>query len=369
MNPQEIIQAIIKKTGKTQEQINEEIKKEYEIIKSIDLPEEEKKSMAVRRLIASYRKVMSSRAEVFEGVFIGGTGRMNMVARRRAEAIKLFNENKEKAISRGVTDEKGNPLFHENPAKFKELPKWAKEQRFEKSEKGMLEDKNGSKWIGKAMPEEDWSRTLFGAIKKDDKYLKTQVRLRGENTEATVPFFALLKFNGFALQSSTEELTKINDSGELNVKVIKQLSDNESKSLLDGMFKGLSIKIKDIDEWVEAHQEFMDFAIFDNVTITEISPNKTQTGSQIIRIEDDTSEWFDKEGNVIPPVLCFVPPEVEIDFPEKAIVTVIGKPNVGEKGKRIGVLGIFTKTAFKNLVPKTENIESEPEKEKSEKKW
>jgi hypothetical protein len=87
-----------------------------------------------------------------------------------------------------------------------------------------------------------------------------------------------------------------------------------------------------------------------------INTTPSSTGSIGINISDETSEWFDGEGNVNPGVTCWVPADVTIDFAERSEVWIVGQPAKGQRGININVLGIYTPTIYRNLVPQTKSL-------------
>jgi len=312
-------------------------------MEKMEASDEYKKEYAIRKLVASYRKVLASGAQTWKGVIIGATGRMNMVARRRRDAEKYFRENPEEAIKKGITDKDGNPLHYATPEELEKMPDWM------------------AKRIGTLLPKEDWQRTAFGVVKAKEEWRITQLRLRGENTKVKIPMFTQLTFNALELQSSTEELAKLNDAGTLNFNVEKELSDKEVKNLLQTKFKDNVITISQFDEFCEKHQEWGRFAIIKAI-ITEINPQPTSMGSQMIRIEDSTMDFLDDKGDVVPPIVCFVDEEM-ITFPERSEVYIVGQPNVTDRGKNIGVFGIFVPKTFRNLVPNPRSVSTNEETE------
>lgn len=357
----QIIQKIMEKTGKTQEQLQQEMTEIYKTLEKMPTTDEDKKIIAQRRLVSSYRKALSSRAEIFEGIFIRAMPAMNILAKRKADAVKMFKDNKEDCIAKGITDENGIPLFYEEPDRFKKMPEWARKQRYEELENGPLADDEGKTWIGKKMPEKEMHRTINGVVKVGEQFLPLVFRTREANTGVKVPLFAQLKFNGLKLKNSTEELIRINDSGGLNITVIKQISDVETENLLKAKFPNNLLTLDKFEEYCSQHSEFDRF-IITKVMVTEILPKKTSLGATMITVEDEKMEIIDDNNQIIPSIMCFIQNEDLLTFPEKAEVWIIGKPNITERGKNIEVHGIFTPAIYRNLVPETKSVTGE-------KKW
>jgi len=299
---------------------------------------------AFNRLVASYRKQLASNAKTYQAIFVGSMQPIDMVRKRRSEAIKYYQENKEDAIAKGITDESGNPLHYASDEQIAKMPEWAKKR------------------IGKPLPKEDWQKLVFGLVFQDNgKQLPLIYRMRGENVNVKVPIFTLLKFNGMLLQSSTEELARINDAGRANFNIEKELTDKEVEEMIEAKFKNKIIKVTDFDKYCQEHQEFDRF-VFIKSTITQINPQPTDNGTQIVRIEDETMDFLNEDGDVMQPVTCWIPPTMEIKFPEGASdIYMIGQPNVNERGKSLSVYGYHVPSYIKNLIPQKKTL-GEPNK-------
>lgn len=339
MTNQEIIDIIIKKQNLTKEDVNKELKALYELIKDMEFdgktPEETeaiKKEMATKRFITLYRKLLSSTVETFTGVFIGESGSMDMVAKRRKEAGELFKNDPQKAISKGITDSHGIPLYFATEEQQKTMPVWAKKR------------------VGKPLPETDIQKWTIGLVDIKEKTIPMIFRIRGDNTKTVLPLFKQIKFNGVSLQSSTEELARINDAGSLNIRVEKSLSDIEIEAMFKKYFKNQIITLEQMEKFVQQHQEFNRFAII-KADIVSINPIPLANGTTIVNISDNTLSFIDAKGNILRGVTCWVPEYINIDFPENAEIWIIGVPNVNERGKSINAMGIYTPTMFKNYVP------------------
>jgi len=342
-----VIEMVMTKTGKQKEELHKELD---EIFSSLDksLPENVRKKFAINRFTATYRKILSSNAQIFEGVFIGGTGAFDLVAKRRREALELFKTNPEKAIKQGITDNNGVPLRWASEKDQKRMQKWQKDQ------------------LGKPLPEEDIQRTLIGVVKIEkesgsSKYIQMRFKARGRNTEVNPPTGIPVKYNGLMTKKSTEDLAYINDAGELKFTVIGEtLKSEQMETLIKGAFKNQIINLSQFDTYCQQHQEW-ERMVAVKATVVEIVPRPMASGNQIIRIQDETMNFLDSEGNVIPAITCWVPEWIPINFPEGSEVWVIGQNNMSDKGKSISVYGIYVPDAFKNMVPTPKKIsEGEP---------
>jgi len=340
------LEKICQKTGKTKEQLQNELEVVFKELPE-SMVEEARKKMAVNRIVAQYRKQLSSASETFEGVVIGAPEKMDMVARFREDALRIYKENPEDAIRKGIVDPAGNPLFYEPQDRFEKLLDWQRDIRYEQKPNGTLLWKDGTKWIGKKMPESDYQRLVFGAIFKKEGTIPMVLRLRGDNCNKVIPRFVRMTFNGLKLRTTTPELYRINDAGQINFETVKEISEAELMTIFNTVFKNHLITADKFEEYYNQHTEATRFIIM-KALVTEILPTQTSYGSQMVRIEDETMGFIDDNNEVIPPITCFIPESTPINFPEGSEVYVIGKPNITDRGRNIGVYGIYTPKIFRN---------------------
>lgn len=327
----EILRQIQQKTNKSDEQLKKELE---EIYNSLDksLPDEMRKTVAFNRMVSQYRKVFSpyQKAEIFECIFIGSNDKRDMVASQREQAIEFYKANPTEAVKLKIADEKGNPLYYATKEEYEKLPQFRREL------------------LGTKLPDTQFQRYAIGKARVGESLVDLEFKIRGDNCDKEIPTFTPIKINALKLTKSTEEKLYLNDSGELNIEVVgEKLSEDAAKKLLES-FKDRFITISQIDEFVSSHPEFLRYCIM-NVTVADIVPSPTKTGSQVIRIQDDSIEFIDKDNNPIPPTVCWIPKFMEIDFPLYSDVYLIGIPNVSERGKSINAMGIYVPEMFKKL--------------------
>ena len=358
MTVDEMIIAIKEKIKLTDEQVKKEMESLYNELKGMEFPdktpeetEKIKREMVKRRFVLQYRKELGVKSDTFEGIFIGVTSALDTIAKQRKEAIDAFKKDPEETVKKGITDENGTPLYYVPESKLDGMPPWAKKR------------------LGMPLPKENIQRLAIGLVSmtdkktKDSKTLPMNFSIRADNVKTIVPRFHQLKFNGLATPKSTEELAYINDAGGLNIQLDKRLTDVEVATLFGKYFPEHIIKINQLEKFIEEHtlkdgsgrQEFNRFAII-KAEVVRINTTPSSTGSIGINISDETSEWFDGEGNVNPGVTCWVPADVTIDFAERSEVWIVGQPAKGQRGININVLGIYTPTIYRNLVPQTKSL-------------
>jgi hypothetical protein len=340
----EVLIKICQKANKSEKEIENELNEEYNKLDTT-IPEETRKRMSLMRLIASYRKIWSSSSEVFEGMFIGVTASFDFVAGKRKSAIDFYNENPDEAVKRGITDIDGNPLYFAVEQEITKMPEWAKQR------------------IGQKLPETDIQSIAYGFVNMEGSAIPVQLRIRGDNTKVKIPMFTPVKFNGLKLKSSTEKLYRINDSGELKIQETgKKFGDEQIIKMLKEGFKEYFIKLSDIPEYCSKNTEFGRFAIF-KVLVTDIVPTKLI--NQLIRIEDESLDILDQNGEPVPPVAAWVPEHILLNFPIKSEIFIVGQPNVNERGSSVNIYGIYVPAYIKKIVETPKKINPDEE----EMKW
>jgi len=342
------IEKIVAKTNKKTEELENELNDEFNKLDP-SISEKDRKSMAFSRFRASYRKILSSKGEEVEIVFIGATNALDMVKKRRATAQAIVDKNPETAIKEGMVNKEGELLYYIPQDKFEKLQGWKIKQDYIQSEEGTLIDKTGIKWIGKVIPKEDFQKTAFGAVKfESGKIIPAIVSFRKENSKIPIPMFKWTKVDVFKKQTSSETLLLFNDSGTTEFKNETELKEDEILSLFETTFKKYNLVLGSYKEWCESHSNFNDFAIM-KVVVNEILLPTGRLTNSMLRVDDDTMEFDDEEGNIIPPYACFLSEHIKIDFPEKAEIWMIGKPGTNDRGSTIAVSGIYSKEVYRNL--------------------
>lgn len=358
-----LLEDISKKTGKPVEELQTELNKIYKEdsacifpdVKELDEKQKEYiKVMAVNRLKAFYRKELSTKSELIENViFIGASEGMDMISKKRKEAIECYNKNPQDAINKKIVKlEEGKiiPLFYSPP---EEVEKMVGTTAFMK------------KRLGTPMPDTQLEKYAVGAIEANGQWKEIFFKVRGKNINVSIPTFSIVEFQGFKTKSQNDMIVKVNDAGSLNITIKRPLTEDEIKNLLTTALRAHNAKLADIPKYIGEHLgnggklAYGEYAIFKAV-VTEIVPEQvTDTGRiiRMIRIEDDSVSFTDSEGNVIPPITCFMPPHIPINFPEGSIIYAIGQPTVKERGNSISILGVYVPIYCRNNVPPKKDIE------------
>lgn len=331
----------------------EDIEKEFNNIleeeKSLhpNLTDNDRSQRALQRLALMYKRQMRSPAVGFEGIIIGASDVIDMVAKRRANAMEEWLLNPQEAIEKGLVDEKGTPLDTiQTFSTGRQNPQF-----------------------GKPLPENSYSRNIIGiAVKVKDKEKKPKLfslALRGNNAkELNLPMFKPIKFsaidktpegidNKYNLNAST--FTKFDVDEKIEMPPIKQIILNHCKDMI--------VPLSELENY---HQQNIDN--YDRVAIVQggvssLSLEKTGFGSRVMNIDDtDNLEDIESKG-----LTCWLPEHIDIDFAEQSKVYVIGRTNQGKKKDENGlpteelgdvsmnVYGVYAIPEFKINLP--EDIE------------
>jgi len=368
MDPKDLVSLISKKAGIPEKEIQAELDKHFETLDK-EIPEADRIAMSVRKIRSYYRKELSSNAVEFTIRVLGSTGVIDMVKKRIKDAIELSKTNPSLASQRNVVDEMGKPLYNASQVKFEKMAAWQVEQQFVENDKGHLStfkiEKGAdgkstfsktvmAKYVGKPLPETDLKRTIFITTKKDGVDVPGTFFLRGKNTAVEVPKdFREYKVMGILQKSSSDTFVKINDSKKTVLEPVGEApTEKELMTLFNVTLKAKKLDMCDFDEWCQQNQsDFNRFAIM-NVIVTDIIPTTSDSGWQVVKVEDDTLELEDAEGNVIQPITTFMSPQMEIDFSERSEIVLIGQPGVNDKGKSISALGIYVPEMFRDVFDK-----------------
>lgn len=353
-----LIETISKKAGLTPEEVEKELTVHFETLDTT-IPEDDRKMMSRRWLSAHFRKELSNNAKEHEIIVLGGTGVMDMVAKRRREATELVTNNPTLAEQKNVVDAEGKPLYNSTQPKFEKLAAWQVLQQFEENPKGHLTgfkvgaDKKFTKetanYVGKSLPDKDLNRSIYIAHLTEKGYVPGVLKLRGDITSIKLPTdFGVYKIMGILLDKSKEDFSFINGTSKLAFEKSKELPEKEIKELFEVTMASYTLDLDNMETWCEEHTDFDRFAIM-KVFITDINPTPSAKGLRIMKVEDDSLGFEDADGNVIAPITVFIAPEQEIDFSEQNEIYLIGQPSVNDRGKAIGMLGYYIPKIYREL--------------------
>lgn len=303
---------ITEKLGVKEEDIRSEydkLLKEEATIHS-DLSEEEQTKRALTRLGLVYKRQLRSPAVGFEGMVLAVGDCIDVVAKKKADAIKIFNQNPEQAIEAGLTDKEGIPL----------------------ETKATWPDGRPNAAFGTPYPEHSYWRQVFGVATKANVEEDTPkyfiMSINGEKATKNVEGFKPVKFR--AIDKTTSENS--DSLYQLNASMFTEFEPSSMnlppiKELIETYMLGFKTSLSKMEEYYELHKEDRGrIAVIEgDVSMLVLEP--TSTGSRRMILEDDMSAIdFDSTG-----LTCWLPPNINIDFAEGSKVMVIGRLTQGKK--------------------------------------
>ena len=334
MEKQEYFNKFAEKLSLTVEEVELEFNTLFEDEKTIhkDLDDEQQEQRALQRLALLYKKQLRSPAIGFEGILIGASDCVDIVARQKREAIELFRTDPQLAISQGVTDENGTPLD---------------------ARKEWGEGRANPKY-GKPLPEHNFLRNVWGIAKSKDSEPKFfPMVLSGKQAEdENIPIFKPVKF--MAIDKETK----------LNASTFTKFINDESLTLpkYKDMLKQYVdiIKIKDLESYHNLNKtEFNRLCVVEgDVSLLSLEP--TAFGSRIMILEDSEASLEDLDAKSL---TCWIPDRIKLDFAEGSKVIVVGRTAQGklkdDKGNAteelgdvsLNVYGLYAVPEFKINLP------------------
>jgi len=292
-----------------------------------NLSEEQQQQRALQRLALTYKKQLRSPAVGFEGIIIGAGDCIDIVAKRKREAIALYESDPQTAIGNGTVNEEGVPLDTRAT--------WASGKP--------------NPGFGKPLPENNFLRTIYGVAKKtnsEDEPKMFQMTLNGLAAESeNFPIFKGVRFMAInksqegsdSLLLNASQFTKIVEDDDLKLEVSKDLIDN---------WVGIT-KISELESYHAVNSEDYNRLVVVEGDVSALNLEPTAFGSRIMNIEDAEAslEDLDSKG-----VTCWLPERINVDFAEGSKVLVIGRTGQGKKkdenGNMTEELGDVTVNAF-----------------------
>lgn len=202
--------------------------KEYLTEKYEDRDESTLNHQAWVRIKTKWNRELNSDADMFEGFIVGAGTPFDAVKNRRKTAKKVFEENPEKAIEEGLTDEEGNPL--DNRKKFRSG------------------GKNPN--YGDKLPEHNWLRQIIGVYTKvgsDQKPKKFWMTLRGDNaTSLDLPIMEAVRFRGNEADAERDGVQIINSIRDMRFNVFD--SDDIKPEIAIDMFSDDFVNLEDVKD-------------------------------------------------------------------------------------------------------------------------
>jgi len=294
-------------------EIESEFNKILEEEKAIhkDLTDEQQRDRALKRLALTYKKQLRSPAVGFEGILIGASDCVDMVAKTRREAKELFKNDPQSAVAQGVTNEEGEPLdIKQEWNSGKTNPRY-----------------------GKPLPEHNFIRNLFGiAVKTNcqDTPKVFSMAVTGEKAEKEdLPIFRPVKF--MAIDRTPPEIGekayKLNASQFTNFVINEDIKLPKYDELIKQCCGDSIVELKNVNEYhLSVKDDYNRLAIIIG-DVSSLNLEPTSVGSRIMVIEDINSSLDDLDAKGM---TCWVPPRSNVDFAEGSKVIAIGRTAQGK---------------------------------------
>ena len=332
------------------------LQEESEIHQS--LSDEDKKTRALRRLAMAYKKQLRSPAIGFEGIVIGTSDPVDIVARVRNEALTLFKDNPQKAIADGVTNEDGVPLDTRR--------EWGSGQ--------------ANKMFGRPLPEHNWLRSVYGiAVKKNIEEAPRffTMNLSGELAKNdNVPIFKPIKFRAIdrtAPEAGDSKYT-LNSSVFTKFELDESISLPKPIEMLNAYCGNNKVTMNQLGEYHTVNKDDYNRLAIVEGEVSSLNPEPTAFGSRIMTLDSGDVEDLDSPG-----LTCWIPLRTDIDFAEQSKVIVVGRTGQGKKRDEAGnpteelgdvtinVFGVYAIPEFK--VPLVAPEEPTKEEQPNEESW
>lgn len=345
MDKSEYIKKWSEKLSLSVEFINDELDKLVEEEKSIhsDLSSEVQQQRALQRLALTYKKQLRSPAVGFEGVVIGVSDCVDTVARQRREAIILYKQDPQSAISQGITDEEGTPLDTR--------------QEFASGKSNFR--------FGQPLPENNLLRNIFGiAVKSGKAETKPTffiMTISGSNAnDDNIPTFVPVRFMAIDKSTNPESMLNLSSSQFTRFVVDNNLKLPPYRELLMSCCKNMMVDLKGLEDYHNKTKDNFNRIVITEGDVSSLNLQPTSMGSRIMTIEDinQSLEDLDAKG-----VTCWMPLRCEIDFAEGSKVLVVGRTAQGKKKDEqgniteelgdvsINVMGLYALPEYKIKIP------------------
>ena len=312
---------------------------EKEIHKELDL--ETQKQRALQRLAYIYKKQLRSPAVGFEGIIIGVSDCVDIIAKQKREAIALYRNDPQTAIAEGITDEEGIPLDTKR--------EWANGRQ--------------NPNYGKPLPENNFLRNIFGVATKikslDNKPKFFSMTINGEKANnENIPMFTPIKFMAID-KSQTSEVYSLNSSQFTNFMICDDLILPPIKTIIKDYCGNVIVDLKNLNQYHDVTKNNFNRIVIVEGDVSNLSLEQTSMNNKVMTIEDINSIDLDSKG-----VTCWIPPRYDIDFAEGSKVIVVGRTNQGKKKDEHGdvteelgditlnVMGIYVLPEYKISQPK-----------------
>lgn len=243
------------------------------------------------------------------------------------EAKKIYVENPSKAVSEGITNEDGEPLYQNG---------------FNKGEVIDLSTVQNKICFGIA------KRTEKG--KETQKFEKMSFRLGGEKAQMNIPLFAIINFKAIDKRDGNKWDLRASANTE-NIEIVKELDDAQVDDLVTEYYNDSKVDFKNVAQWHNDRQnDYNRIAVIKgNVQYV----NKTQGDkSNVLTLNEPVDIMGMETVNFeeMKTMTCWMDKEMDINFSESAQnLLVIGRTGLRQDTGEINmqVYGIYCPSKFR----------------------
>jgi len=285
----------------------DEIGKEFDLIKEKistevpDVSDDEKNTLALKRLAISYKKQLRSPAVGFKGIILGAEDARDIIEKQRKDALDFFNENPQLAISQGVVNESGIPL----------------------DTRKVWNSGKANMGYGKPLPANLFMRKIFGvASKGTDEPKFFTMSMNGDVCHREFSLMTPMRFMGID-KSQDDKAYVLNSSSFTTFEKDESIKLPEAKELIEKYLD--VVKFSELQEYHKQNKEDYNRTVAIEGTVISLNLEATSIGSRIMVIED-SENVMDLESKGL---TCWVPGSIDIDFAEGSKVYVLGRTSQG----------------------------------------
>lgn len=369
MTPEERLKKFAAKLNKPIEQMEKEVQEIFEQEKQIHpkMPEDEQKKRATTRLFIRYKRELISPAKWFEGVVVGISDVIDIVANPRKQALDLYAKSPDRALE----------------LKYVQMDAEGKPVPLDRKEKIGSGAPNPN--YLKPLPEHNYIRSCIGVVTSKDakidnpKVFRMIMGMRNESYKLVPPLFQAVKFRANISTKSTPDNLLLNPGSVTSFdKADIKLPDVITGILQGDPLKPFGVLLKDIFDWHKAHENDKGRVMITRGDVVA-KPEVIASGNRRMIIWDEGLSDEDERGRAIPGITCFVPAFLEdyLDFDEESEVYIIGRTSVGRTidpttgariaaGVNIGVMGIYATPERKIPLEESEIVPTTHEEEVAE---
>lgn len=363
---EEKIKNYAEKLGRTEDDVKKErldIQAE-EKKENPKLSEEDSIKRATKRIFLRYRGELITKAPWLEGVVIGVSGVIDVVAKVRRAALEMYKKNPERAIELRYIklNEKGEPI------------------PLDKKETFATGAPNPN--YNKELPEHNYIRSIFGAVTckeaeiTEPKKFKMVEGMRDDIYKLVPKRFKPIKFRAnISKTKSTEDLLQLNPT-----RVTKFIDSSAElppmEEILESeLMKPYMIQLKDIFDYHKANLNIKDRIMITQADVLQIRKDILQSGNKMMIVWDEGLPEEDTKGNPLIGITCFIPADVfdDMDFGEESRIYIVGRTDTASRpdetgakvttGVNINVMGMYAIPAFKRALDESEILPEAVEEE------